>query len=129
MRLAEPFLGALQLIGEAVGGLDKARICGNAKVQPEKARPNGDPKDRCQGRHEKLCWGGIGIGQGFFESWYHFCDQTSTDFPHLDRKKAQQFVLDLRVACGKQAMCCRNHIAKMALPFWLKLGYLYLGKI
>ena len=26
-------------------------------------------------------------------------------------------------------MCCRNHIAKMALPFWLKLGYLYLGKI
>ena len=37
--------------------------------------------------------------------------------------------LDLRVACGKQAMCCRNHIAKMALPFWLKLGYLYLEKI
>ena len=36
--------------------------------------------------------------------------------------------LDLRVACGKQAMCCRNHIAKMALPFWLKLGYLYLEK-
>ena len=35
-------------------------------------------------------------------------------------------ILDLRVACGKQAMCCRNHIAKMALPFWLKLGYLYL---
>ena len=25
-------------------------------------------------------------------------------------------------------MCCRNHIAKMALPFWLKLGYLYLEK-
>ena len=37
-------------------------------------------------------------------------------------------ILDLRVACGKQAMCCRNHIAKMALPFWLKLGYLYLEK-
>ena len=25
-------------------------------------------------------------------------------------------------------MCCPNHIAKMALPFWLKLGYLYLEK-
>ena len=31
-------------------------------------------------------------------------------------------ILYLRGACGKQAMCCRNHIAKMALPFWLKLG-------
>ena len=49
----------------------------------------------------------------------------------LDIEKCASHVsiLDLRVACGKQAMCCRNHIAKMALPFWLKLGYLYLEKI
>ena len=35
------------------------------------------------------------------------------------------FFLYLRGACGKQAMCCRNPIAKIALPFWLKLWSLY----
>ena len=34
-------------------------------------------------------------------------------------------ILYLRGAFGKQAMCCRNHIAKMAMPFWLKLGTSY----